>query len=123
MSGPIETKVSAATIASAVSGLGLWALQTYVFKTDVPLPVIAAVTTVVPAVITFAVGYLAPHTPRPDLQARWRDAPDDGDHESWGDHGPWVAPAGRHALDDEPQDIPASQFVNPAATRYEGKQD
>jgi hypothetical protein len=68
VSGPVEVKVSAAAIASAVSGLGLWALQTYVFRTDVPLPVVAAVTTVVPAIITFLAGYLAPHTPRPDLR-------------------------------------------------------
>jgi len=74
VSGPVEVKVSAATIASAVSGLGLWALQTYVFRTDVPLPVIAAVTTVVPAIVTFVAGYMAPHTPRPDL----RCDPDDG---------------------------------------------
>lgn len=67
MSGPVEVKVTASSIAAALTGAGLWALQSYVFHGDVPLPVLAAVQTLVPAVVTFAAGYLAPHTPRPDL--------------------------------------------------------
>ena len=121
MSGPIEVKVSAATIASAVSGLGLWALQTYVFRTDVPLPVVAAVTTVVPAIVTFAAGYMAPHTPRPDLRA----APDDGDRECWSEP-PDPAdetPSGRHVLDDDPDDVPARNYMtqNEIARREDRK--
>lgn len=102
MSGPIEVKVSAATIASAVSGLGLWALQTYVFRADVPLPVVAAVTTVVPAVITFAAGYMAPHTPRPDLRA-------DCEPELVTDE---PTASGRHVLDDDPDDVPVQNYID-----------
>ena len=95
MTGPVETKVQAATVASAVSGLGLWALQTYVFHGEVPLPVLAAVQVVVPAVVTFVAGWLAPHTPRPDLSSGPLLDPHTGvfipqDEE----------PSGRHVLDD-----------------------
>lgn len=92
MSAPVETKVSAATIASAASGLGLWALQAYVFHGDVPLPVVAAVMTIVPAVITFLAGWLAPHTPRPGMQV------------------------GRHTAD-ETGDALAHRYMPPSATR------
>ena len=68
MSGVVETKVAASTIAAALTGVGLWVLQTYAFHGDVPLPVLAAVQTIVPAFVTFAAGYMAPHTPRPDLR-------------------------------------------------------
>jgi hypothetical protein len=120
MSAPIEVKVSAATIASAVTGLGLWALQTYVFHGEVPLPVLGVVQTVVPAVITFAAGYLAPHTPRPDLQVDPVDvaaacgAPADPEDET---------PSGRHVLDDDPDDLPVSHFENPRPARPTHLQD
>ena len=68
-SGPVEAKVSAATAAAAVSSLAVWVLQAYVFRGDVPPPVAAAVQVVVPAVITFAVGWLTRHTPRVDPDA------------------------------------------------------
>ena len=103
MSGPIEVKVSAATIASAVSGLGLWALQTYVFRTDVPLPVIAAVQVVVPAIVTFAAGYMAPHTPRPDLLA---ENCDELDQATIAD-----AKVHDHALDGDPDEVPARHYM------------
>ena len=121
MSGPIEVKVSAATIASAVSGLGLWALQTYVFRTDVPLPVVAAVTTVVPAVVTFIAGYLAPHTPRPDLRAAECDENIDVGF-AIGDSAD-ATPSGRHVLDDDPDDVPARNYMkqNEIARREERK--
>jgi hypothetical protein len=34
--GPVETKVSAATVAAVVSAFVVWVLRTYVFKGDVP---------------------------------------------------------------------------------------
>jgi hypothetical protein len=65
MTGPVERKVQASTAAAAVSGLALWALGTYVFKGNVPDVVTSWVYVLTPAVITFAAGYLAKHTPRP----------------------------------------------------------
>jgi hypothetical protein len=66
-SGPIETKVKASTTAGAFAALVLWALDTYVFKDGaVPEVVSAAVDVLVVSIVTFAAGYLAKHTPRPD---------------------------------------------------------
>ena len=65
MAAPVETKVQAATGAAAVSGLALWALGHYVFKTGVPDVVASWIYVLVPAAITFAAGYLAKHTDRP----------------------------------------------------------
>jgi hypothetical protein len=62
---PVERKVQASTAVAGVSGLTLWALGTWVFKGDVPDAVTAFVYLAVPAVLTFAAGYLARHTPRP----------------------------------------------------------
>ena len=99
-SGPIELKVSAATVAAAVSSLAVWALQTYVFGGDVPAEVSGAMQVIVPAIITFVAGYLTKHTPRPDLTA----TPD---------------PGGRHVLDGGPTDIPVSR-LDPPSRRYRG---
>jgi hypothetical protein len=65
MAAPVETKVQASTAAAAVSGLALWALGHYVLKGGVPDVVASWVYVIVPAVITFAAGYFARHTPRP----------------------------------------------------------
>jgi len=65
VNGPVERKVQASTAAAAVSGFALWALGTYVFKGNVPDVVTSWVYVLTPAVITFAAGYLAKHTPRP----------------------------------------------------------
>jgi hypothetical protein len=62
---PVETKVQASTAAAAVSGLALWTLGHYVFKSGVPDVVASWVYVLVPAVVTFGAGYLAKHTPRP----------------------------------------------------------
>jgi hypothetical protein len=62
----VETKVQAGTAAAAVSGLALYALGRYVFKGDVPDVVASWVYVIVPGVLTFAAGYLAKHTNRPD---------------------------------------------------------
>jgi hypothetical protein len=51
-----------------VSGLALWALGRYVFRGAVPDVVASWVYAIVPAVITFAAGYAARHTPRADDQ-------------------------------------------------------
>ena len=65
MAAPVETKVQASTAAAAVSGLALWSLGHWVFKGTVPDVVASWVYVLVPALITFAAGYLARHTPRP----------------------------------------------------------
>lgn len=70
----LEAKVKAATGGSAagvaLAGLILFVLDTYVF-TDQPIPdaVSFAVVTLLPIGLTFAGGYLARHTPRPDPAA------------------------------------------------------
>ena len=65
MAAQVETKVQAATGAAAVSGLVLWVMGHYVFKTGVPDVIASWIYVIVPAVITFAAGYFARHTPRP----------------------------------------------------------
>jgi len=68
MTPPVETKVQAGSLAAAVAGVALWALQTYVFKdSGVPDGVVSLVYLAVPAVIAGVGGYLAPHTHRPDI--------------------------------------------------------
>lgn len=61
----IETKVTVAAIAAAVTTFVLWLLATYVFGGDVPAPVAGLIAVVVPGGVTFAAGYRAKHTPRP----------------------------------------------------------
>ncbi len=65
--GPVELKVKASTAAAAVSGLALYVLGRYVFKGAVPDVVTSWTYAIVPALITFAAGYAARHTPRPDV--------------------------------------------------------
>jgi hypothetical protein len=48
-----------------VSGLALWTLGHYVFKTGVPDVVASWIYVLVPSVLTFGAGYAAKHTPRP----------------------------------------------------------
>jgi len=67
--GPVEAKVSAAAVAAAISSLLVWVLQSYVFAGEVPFPVAAAVQVAVPALVTLAAAWLAPHTHRSDLDA------------------------------------------------------
>jgi hypothetical protein len=68
MAAPVERKVQAGSLAAALSGAALWALQTYVFKTAVPAGVESLIYAAVPGAIAWTAGYLAPHTPRPALQ-------------------------------------------------------
>ena len=67
MSAPVESKVTAATIAAALTTFVLWLLAEYVFDADVPTAVAGIVAVVVPGVVTFIAGYSAKHTRRPDL--------------------------------------------------------
>lgn len=60
---PIETKVQAATVGSALSAIIVWLLDAYAFG-DIPLVIQAAIGVLVVAIVTFVSGYLAPHTPR-----------------------------------------------------------
>ena len=69
MGSPVEAKVQTSTAVAAVSGLALWALGHYVFKTGVPDVVASWIYVLVPGLLTFAAGYLARHTPRPDIPA------------------------------------------------------
>lgn len=66
MAAQVEAKVQASSYAAAASGLALWALGTYAFKGAVPDVVVSWVYVAVPAALTFAAGYYARHTPRPD---------------------------------------------------------
>ena len=68
MSGPVETKVQAGSLAAAVSGAVIWALQEYVFKgSDVPPGLVSLIYVAIPGLLALAAGYYAKHTPRPDL--------------------------------------------------------
>jgi hypothetical protein len=62
-----ETKTKASTTAAAVSGMALWLLGKYVFKGDVPDVLASWVYVLVPGILAYAAGWLAPHTHRPDL--------------------------------------------------------
>ena len=62
-----ETKTKAASATAAATGLILWVLQTYVFKGDVPPVLESWIYVLVPGVLSWAAGYFAPHTHRPDL--------------------------------------------------------
>jgi hypothetical protein len=67
MSGPVERKVTASSYTAAASGLVLWTLGTYVFKGEVPDVIVSWVYVLVPALATFAAGYLTKHTIRLDV--------------------------------------------------------
>jgi len=60
----IERKVTASTGAAGVSGLVLWILGHYVFKTVVPDVIASWIYVIVPGAITFVAGYLTKHTAR-----------------------------------------------------------
>lgn len=63
----VEVKVTAATVAAALTTFVLWLLAKYVFGADVPDAVAGVVALAVPGAVTFLAGYLARHTVRPDL--------------------------------------------------------
>lgn len=72
----VEAKVKASTFASYLAGLALLAVLNGITDTNLVaglpdwLEVIVA--PFVPAVVTLAAGYIARHTPRPDLPMRQR---------------------------------------------------
>ena len=103
MAGPIEIKVPVSAVAAAISGVIIWLMQTYWFRGDVPPAVDMAVQTLVPALIAFVAGYLAPHTPRPDLEITQADVADA--HVQDDD-------PGRHALDGDEGELPIVHFTD-----------
>jgi hypothetical protein len=67
--GPvIERKVSAAGLGALIAGALIWALQTWVFKGAVPGILSQLIDWLAPILGALIFGYLAPHTPRPDLE-------------------------------------------------------
>ncbi|HEY7483139.1 MAG TPA: hypothetical protein VH912_01635 [Streptosporangiaceae bacterium] len=68
-----EKKVTAATLAAAVTTIVIWILRTFA-HIDIPAEVAVAISTVVVAVA----GYMAPHTHRPDLAAPANTKADSG---------------------------------------------
>ncbi|MEV4256154.1 hypothetical protein AB0J52_23600 [Spirillospora sp. NPDC049652] len=70
MAAPIETKVTAATGASLVAGFIVgWLVLKLPALSSMAEPLQALVTALITSAITFAAGWLAKHTPRPDLAA------------------------------------------------------
>lgn len=67
--GPVETKVTVATVAAFVTSGVVWLLGTYVFHEDVPAPVSGLILAAVTALVTFVSAWFARHTPRNDADA------------------------------------------------------
>jgi hypothetical protein len=63
---PVETKVSAASVASTLTGLVVMLIGTLVFHgADVPALVVSIAGALVTGAVTFIAGWVARHTPRP----------------------------------------------------------
>lgn len=67
--GPVESKVKAATTGAAIAGVVVWVLESYVFHSTVPAPIQALLDIAIPGVVAFAAGYVARHTFRNDPDA------------------------------------------------------
>ena len=67
--GPVEAKVKSAAFGAALAGVVVWALETYVFRNTVPVPIQALIDIAVPALAAFALGFQAKHTFRNDPDA------------------------------------------------------
>jgi hypothetical protein len=68
---PVETKVTAASMAAAVAGAVVWAVSTYVFAgAAVPAALVLLINLGVPYLAALLAGYGAPHTWREDAKAR-----------------------------------------------------
>jgi hypothetical protein len=65
MAAPAEKKVKAGSAAAIAAGLIDWALARWVFPHGVDVTGQALILAAVPGVLSYAAGYLAPHTPRP----------------------------------------------------------
>lgn len=59
-----EPKVVAASGGAVVTGMVVWALQSFAFHGDLPMPVSDAVQVFAPAVVAFIAGWLAKHANR-----------------------------------------------------------
>lgn len=68
--GPVEAKVKWGGVGAAVGGVIVWALETYTFHGNVPVPVQALIDLAVPAGLAWLLGYSAKHTFRDDPDAR-----------------------------------------------------
>jgi hypothetical protein len=72
----VERKVQAGTagagVGASVAALALWLVDRYVYTPgttgDVPEALSGLITVGVAAAVAYAAGYLARHTPRPDLE-------------------------------------------------------
>ena len=67
--GPVETKVTVASVAALVTSGVLYLVGTYVLHGDVPEPLSGIILVAVTFVVTFAAGWFARHTPRNDADA------------------------------------------------------
>jgi hypothetical protein len=69
MTGPVETKTAAHASAAAVTGVITWALVQFVpyFHAGLPGPLATFLPFAVSGFLGAAAGFLAPHTPRPDI--------------------------------------------------------
>jgi hypothetical protein len=66
----VEAKVQAGTLSAVAGGVAVYLLQTYAFKgSAVPAGLVSLIYAVVPGLLALAGGYLAPHSPRPQLPA------------------------------------------------------
>lgn len=65
MAVPIESKVKAGSLGAAVAGLADWVLATYLFPHLNDPTAQALILAAVPGVLSFAGGWLAKHTARP----------------------------------------------------------
>lgn len=87
--GPVETKVKVAAVASAAATLVVWAINHYLVT--MPAEVELSVQIIVVGIVTFGAGFLVNHTPRDDVDA--------------------VGPPGKRALDGDPDERPASGYM------------
>lgn len=67
--GPVETKVTVASVTAFITAGVLWLLGQYVFHGDVPAPLSGLILAAVTGVVTFAAAWFARHTPRNDADA------------------------------------------------------
>ena len=64
MAAPIEAKVKAGSAGALAAGLIDWALARYLFPHGIDATGQALILAAVPTVLSYAAGYLAPHTNR-----------------------------------------------------------
>lgn len=67
--GPVETKVTVASVTAFITAGVLWLLGQYVFHGDVPAPLSGLILAAVTGLVTFVTAWFARHTPRNDATA------------------------------------------------------